>query len=406
MTTIGVLGGRWRATVSSAGLIEPWDGSPTLDWAIAADDRWHVPSSEGTARQVRVDGSPVIETRVRIPSGDAVQRIWCVADGGGFTIVEVENDSTLPFAVAFNRSDVLSARPPTTVPIEGIDLPEDSITFPVGHRSTIRIALAHAGQKTLPDNVSSAAGVARGWTAMVERAGRILVPDEAFAAMIAQLRCDLALIGPPEPTEDPVGFLIGVAQLVRMGERAEPWVTDVADAVAVAAKLPAAWDLDAALDSAGLVLSRAGEPRALRDLARLRATSTHPLPADAPTNRVLVWHELALARPAGPGLGELLTNGLPGSWLGANFEVFDLPVGANTTVSYALRWHGDRPAVLWETRGPSVRLTSPTFGWSTTESKGEALWPAPEPVPGATVPVAPDAPGSAVMPLGPDLSFS
>ena len=44
--------------------------------------------------------------------------------------------------------------------------------------------------------------------------------------------------------------------------------------------------------------------------------------------------------------GRLLAGGLPATWLGAAVEVHDLPVAASATVSFALRWHGARPAVL------------------------------------------------------------
>jgi hypothetical protein len=44
-------------------------------------------------------------------------------------------------------------------------------------------------------------------------------------------------------------------------------------------------------------------------------------------------------------------------------------------VSYALRWHGERPALLWECERPGVRLTAPGLdpSWSTTDQTGEAL---------------------------------
>ena len=81
----GVLGGRWRADVTASGDVLPWDGSAPLTWHVAADDRWHTPSAEAAVRQTRLEGTPVTETRVRIPSGDAVQRVWSVADAGGLT---------------------------------------------------------------------------------------------------------------------------------------------------------------------------------------------------------------------------------------------------------------------------------------------------------------------------------
>ena len=88
--------------------------------------------------------------------------------------------------------------------------------------------------------------------------------------------------------------------------------------------------------------------------------------------------ERRLADPA----GRLLAAGVPAAWLGATVEAYGLPVGASAQVSFALRWHGARPAVLWEVTGGSVELTAPVVApdWRTIEPVGEALWPAP-PVP-------------------------
>ena len=381
MVTTGVLGGRWRATVSPAGTVEPWDGSPPLHWYVAADDRWHTPEDEPTVRQRRIDATPVVETRVKVPNGDAVQRVWSVPDGGGCTIVEIENDSSLPFAVAFDRPDLVAAREPANVPIQGIDLPAGSVVFPVGHRSTVRLALAHdgvaAGSIRL-DSLAPPLQVARGWTAILDRAGRLLLPDDALVEQVGALRSELALGGPALPADDAIGFLIDVAQLVRLGEQAEPWVPDVADAVAAAAREADSWDRAAALDAAAVVMARAGEDRALRDLARL-GTLAASLPPLAPAGRVLVWNERRLAQPRSDGTADLLSLGMPATWLGANFEVHGLPIGPSSTVSFAVRWHGDRPAVLWETTGPIVPLTASFLApeWSTAERSGEALWPAP-----------------------------
>ena len=83
MITTGVVGQRWRASVTAWGAIEPWDGSPALDWYVAADDRWHVPRAEPAVRQSRVQGTPVVETRLRVPGGDIVQTVYSCADAGG-----------------------------------------------------------------------------------------------------------------------------------------------------------------------------------------------------------------------------------------------------------------------------------------------------------------------------------
>jgi hypothetical protein len=88
-TTVGVTGQQWRASVSAWGAVAPWAEEQTapLDWAVAADDRWHLPAKEAAVRQRRLDGAPVIETRVRIPDGAGVHRVWPVADRGGNTVI-------------------------------------------------------------------------------------------------------------------------------------------------------------------------------------------------------------------------------------------------------------------------------------------------------------------------------
>jgi hypothetical protein len=73
--------------------------------------------------------------------------------------------------------------------------------------------------------------------------------------------------------------------------------------------------------------------------------------------------------------GVLLLGSFPDEWYGRGIEVHGAPT-AFGPVSYGIRWHGDRPALLWEVEpadGP-VRLRiglDPT--WSTDEPRGEAL---------------------------------
>ncbi len=63
-----------------------------------------MPAQEPTVRQERIEGTPVVETRIRVPDGDAVQRVWAVSDVGGTVIVEFENESPMPFAIALSRA--------------------------------------------------------------------------------------------------------------------------------------------------------------------------------------------------------------------------------------------------------------------------------------------------------------
>lgn len=361
------------------------NGLPRLDWHIAADDRWHSPERESTVRQRRIDGTAVVETRVRVPDGDAVQRVYSVADQGGMTVIEVENESPLPIAIAFTHGNLLSLRPPLA-PIEGISLPAGSVAFPIGHRATLTVAISHVEGATagvLPSGLPTAEAVARGWLTTVERAGRLLLPDAELNERVVATRCELLLCGPPLPEDDAIGFILVVDQLVRMGERAEQFVPQLANALELLAKSPERdWTLAAALPAADRVLAAAGEERARRDLAaiakRLQPVGDLPLAVPADSVRALAWTEQRVVAQRG-GQAQLLPAGLPANWLGNNFEVFDLPTNATGTISFAVRWHGERPAVLWEQTpgadGPAT-LTSPTLApqWTGAEVAGEALW--------------------------------
>ncbi|HEY0519855.1 MAG TPA: hypothetical protein VGC84_10220, partial [Ilumatobacteraceae bacterium] len=196
MTTTGVVGATWRATVTEWGAVEPWDGSPTIDWFVAADDRWHTPRDEAATRQSRISGTPVVETRVRIPGGDAVQRVYSVADAGGLTIIEVTNESTLPIAVALTGGGLLTRRPPTTMPPQGIELPPDAVIHPIGHNSSITVARSHGRATALPESLPSVDQVARGWLAQTQRASRLQLPDSGMVEAVTAARCELLLDGP------------------------------------------------------------------------------------------------------------------------------------------------------------------------------------------------------------------
>src|SRR3954469_15409911 len=102
---LGTVGGAERGVVDPRGLVTPWPDGWSLDWWIGADDAWHLPSQAAGVRQRLVGDSPVVETLVRIPGGDLVHRTWAVASGegvpeGGAIVVELENASPVPVAVA------------------------------------------------------------------------------------------------------------------------------------------------------------------------------------------------------------------------------------------------------------------------------------------------------------------
>jgi hypothetical protein len=292
-------------------------------------------------------------------------------------VVEVTNDSPLPVACAFTRADVWTSRPPADVPIEGIELPAGSVVLPVGHRATVVVGLRHTDDGAgLPQSHPSADAVARGWLASTHRASRLVLPDAALVDAVVAARCDLLLGAITDRDGDPVGYVLSVAELVRLGELDQPAAAALADDVALAAERIArqdAWDAEAALAGAALVFAAAGERRALRDLARIIAQRQ---PAGLPATpadgiRAVAAVERRLAR--GP---VLFPEGIPAAWRGADVEAHGLAVGPAARLSFAVRWHGERPAVLWELDGESVELSAPAVdpSWRTSERSGEALW--------------------------------
>jgi hypothetical protein len=257
----------------------------------------------------------------------------------------------------------------------------------------------------LPDDFPTAAEVSRGWQAATERASRLVLPDVALVEALTSARCEAALGALDDPDDDPVGFVLGVAEAIRMGERADPWVPELVGVVERlargAGRGPLAWDLDRALVSLGEVLTLARDERARRDLAALRGRlgSREMTPSGLPAGvRAAAWIEDRLVRPGPDGSCVLLPDGVPAGWFGASVEAYRLPSGHGHHVSFALRWHGERPALLWEVSGPAGLVLrggglDPT--WHSVEPAGEALLAVP--------------PGAPLLPsalLDPPTSFS
>jgi hypothetical protein len=353
--------------------VEPWDGSSPIDWFVAADDRWHRPQHEVATRQSSIDGTPVVETRVRIPGGDAVQRIYSVADSGGMTVIEVTNDSTLPIAVAFTGGGLLSRRRPTSTPPQGIDLPPDAVMFPIGHRATVVVARPHRAGSALPETVASADQVARGWMAQSQRAGQLQLPDATLVEAVTTARCELLLNG-PGTADDPAGLLLGIAELVRMGGAPWTWVPEIATQLELIARSGAPLHDDVHI-AAARVLHAGGERRALNDLRRMKTVPTEPSRELMPDTsaRVPSWVERQLV-VSDETTAQLMPHSFPSRWFGVDFEVRGLAIGLESMLSFAVRWHGERPAVLWEQTGPAMQLGHES--WTTDQTSGEALWPA------------------------------
>jgi hypothetical protein len=374
MTVVGVLGSPRRALVDARGLV----GLPTgveLDWVVGADDRWHAAASDVAVRQRRFAPAPAVETAMRIPSGDALHRVYAAGGPGDPVVVEVEDASPAPFVFGLvvrgargARLDgsvvrldagpsIVAARPParsaagavgdaagramaggaTDEPLEHVRADEIVLLWPVTHRTTMRVALlieSDAGGRgiTAPGALPSVDDVVAGWNAQLSRGMRVELPDDALQQAVDSSRVDALLaataVAPPD------------ARLLAV---LEDWGFD--------AEAATAWQ-------------RAGW-RARRGSRRVRSAVGHDVLLDVRRDLVRERESVIEAVPR-----------LRPEWRGMSLDVRDVPTRAGR-LSYSVRWHGEHPALLWEIVGPrpGVVLTAPALDaeWSTTELAGETL---------------------------------
>ena len=413
MRAVGVRGGAWLGGVNAWGDVFV-DGQERLRWFVAADDRWYRPSRETTVRQREISGVPVIETRIKVPGGDAVQRVYGVADFGGAIVVEVFNDSSLPFAVAFDRGDIAAMREPSPTGVQGIDLPVGSVVFPVGHHATMRVAIlvADIERKMSAQELESLPSfeqVERGWLAALRVASRVDVPEASWENILTTQRCKLLLAGGGGATSDGasssgddfVDLILDRAERVKLGDKPDQWVDEVALATEsvirrCAKNRDAKWFEERAIVSAGMVLNRAGETRGQKDIAQawsrvvndaagagafgsvsdVGAAINRDQLASFSGVRQIAWVESQLVAQRRDNVIEICPRGVEAAWLGANFECHRLVASPEHLISFAVRWHGDKPALLWEIDGPPgarVAASAVDGTFSSTEMRGETL---------------------------------
>jgi len=323
---VGTLATGVLAEVASDGTVRR--GDVRVGWRVLAGTRWVEPAADPTVRHGRVGAAPVAETAVRVPGGDVVQRVYALGDHGGLVVVDVENASPEAVAVAFTCTgaapeDVCAfSRPPAATEADG------ARTFPVPHRTSVRVVLAAADVvgrldvRALPD----AAAAARAWEAVLDRGMRTELP-EPLQTEIDAARCDLLLA--PRSAAAFVGL--------------EDWGFD--------REAHAMWE-------------RLGS-RARRDARRRRVE-----------RGLLGEIRDALVRESAGGVDVL--PGFRSEWLGAPVAVHDVPLLGGGTLAFAVRWHGPRPALLWDapaTEGVRLRLRAPLLdpAWEAATPAGETL---------------------------------
>ena len=392
-------------------------------------------SAEGT--EVRVDG------KLALLAGRAPgRRVAATASEGGVAPVVLGGNAHPEAAVAARCADRRA---------------EAALVFPLAHAATLRVVLPLDGGALDVQALPAAAQVASGWRSHAGKGARIEVPDRRLKEAVDSNICHLLL--------RPEGLAVAAA-LSRFGHAAEAATTLLGNPAATATTgtpgeallaLAAHWTLTRddefadravplvatlvealgrrgtpeelhlgaiATSGAAGILAAAGQSQGADDVRRagqaMSVASADVSPPPMPTGIEPVLELLRTASPtwtwagpddphalsvaaallvavrnllvsetSGPAMELELSPGVPADWYGQGWEVHGLPT-AHGAISYAVRWHGDRPALLWElTPWPGaapVRLTAPALDrtWSSDQASGEALL-APLPLPEPTV---------------------
>jgi len=282
-----------------------------------------------------------------------------------------------------------------------------AMVFPVPHRASLSIRLSLEGQ--LSSRVSTPADIASGWRTVTAGAATVQVPDPRMVEAWRRVVPDLVIAaGSPDPLEaaEAVPWL-DLAGLHEEADRARATIIVAAEAGRLKGRAAAA--AITALASREL---RAGEPSGLCDLVDLLALSAGDsvdrptltgaalalqstasssaidllqMAASLPDSPTLTPTS-AVARGAAAILGPLigpmasvaldLLPDVPTDWFGQSVDIRGLATHVGR-VSFSLRWHGARPALLWEREdGPSeavVTCSGLDPAWSSFERSGEAL---------------------------------
>ncbi|HEY7105446.1 MAG TPA: hypothetical protein VH986_03500 [Acidimicrobiia bacterium] len=382
-TRVGSLDGGRLARVDARGTVSPDRAAWDLTWWVGADDRWHVPEHEAAVRQSLLDEMPVVVTAMRVPGGDAVHRVYGAAPGEA--VVAVENESAAPFVLALvirgasavevegaalvvdQRFTLVGARRPSRWAAEVDGTTRQAVVsgearegafpsrrdrgarivaaflYPVAHRTiaTFRVTLDPRAPAPVARAVPDPTRVARGWRAHLDRGMQARLPEPALQSATDRERAQLLLAG-QEWTVDP----LVVAAL-------EDWGFDD--------EARAAW-------SRLGILARRKASRGRRADATWAEVRGLALSGGAPFLDVLRRALVVERDDAVDLVGEW-----PPEWRGQGLDVRDAPT-RHGNVSYSVRWHGPRAALLWDAP-PGIVVRAPGLdpSWTAQDATGEAL---------------------------------
>lgn len=487
------------------GLLVLHEGSTdevTIDWWVGADDRWYRPDTEITTRQHLVRNAPIVQTSVRIPSGDALLTLFGAVQGQRELVVgDVENRSKVPFAVALVlrgpgvrnvsvsgpvvrvdgfplltlprppqrlagvgrggdlASVVMSGAAGTALPaIAGAS--EVALILPVTHGTTLRYAallgassgIALHGTPVLA-SLPEVHRAAAGWGIHLGRLPQVSLPDSERAATMGAIGAALLLAAEPAIADRDLsvprraalatalalsgcsaesgalldgigGFQLGNGSFDAQGAHdvltsahviramatyaslsgdalfARSFAPTMAGAIefalkrsakgkdrrALAVLVDAARFFTVANDSAAVsqcrkAWAKAGSPWPLPELP------LPPLPAVGPGGSLVPDDPIRLASAVVSAIRTIavldaddvvdIVPGFRPEWRGAKLDVRNVATPGGR-LSFSLRWHGARPALLWDVEDPTgvemrVRCSSIDPGWGGSGPKGEAL---------------------------------
>jgi len=280
-----------------------------------------------------------------------------------------------------------------------------ALVLALPHRQRVQVHVLLEGdfpvRPVTPDEISA------GWRTVTAGALSIQVPDadlgEAWDRILPDLIVQAGSDDPRVAAEAAV--VLDVAGLHDEADRARATVVAAAESGALSGvdaaaglRALASRDLLAGRESglaelAGALVAVAGsalDPETLRQVARALEAVAPDAAADARSAAERVSGRFSPSSPAVEAASRVLSlvidssdaavvdllPEVPEAWLGQPVDVRSCGT-ANGRVSFSVRWHGARPALLWERIGGSdaVELRCPGLDpqWSSLERSGEAL---------------------------------
>lgn len=446
--------------VDAAGTVEPLGSRWRLSWAVGAEDRWHIAAEEAAVRSRLIDDMPVVETAMRVPGGDVVQRAAAVRDGAGRAVVlEFANETPAPVSLALavsgsikraavrgsrlivgNRTAADFGRAVGGAAAVGdgdvweavrggpsagdrqsssrSGLAAAAAVLPLARGVPLRILVPVEGD---PPPRGSPEEAAAGWRAVVSRAASVELPDEtaerAWQRGIAA--CVQAAGGAGVVAASRAAVVLDRVGLADEADRGREMIlqaltssrllpTDASAALlSLASRRLRAGRESGLAEWAGPLVELAGDsldpstleqvasaleqeaPPAARDarrmLADLAGQSSH---GSAPSDLAgTVRRSLDFGGDGLAGLEALLNclvaetpdhlvaaPALPDEWMGATVDVSSLAT-RHGVISFSLRWHGPRPALLWEREAATDTplRCGLDHRWSSAAHSGEVL---------------------------------